>query len=77
MFALRSGFDTRQPMRDRVVDGLVIAELEMQKRMMLRRAPVTAVEAIAADQVERTGHELSLAPREDEQAAVRHSFTEQ
>ena len=55
VLALGAGLDARQAVRDRVVDRLIVADLEMQARMMLDRAPVAAVEAIAADEVERAG----------------------
>ena len=45
VLALRAGLDPREPVRDRVVDGLVVAELEMQERVVLDRAPVAAVTA--------------------------------
>ena len=45
VLALRAGLDPREPMRDRVVDRLVVAELEVQERVVLDAAPVAAVEA--------------------------------
>src|SRR5688500_280131 len=55
VFALRSGLDPFQPFRKGEVDRLVIADLEMQEGMILDAAPVTAVERIAADEVDRAG----------------------
>src|SRR5580704_517261 len=40
VFALGAGFDPRQLVRDGKIDRLVIAEFEVQKRMMLDGAPV-------------------------------------
>ena len=45
--ALRAGLDPREPMRDGEVDGLVVADLEMQEGMLLERAPIAAVERVA------------------------------
>src|SRR3981081_1571755 len=46
VLALRAGLYRFQAAPDRKVDGLVIADLEMQKRMMLDRAPVAAEQRI-------------------------------
>ena len=46
--------------RDGGVDRLVIAELEMEERHLLRRAPVAAVERVRADEVERAGDRLAV-----------------
>src|SRR5918993_1346734 len=48
VLALRAGLDARQPVRDRVLDRLVVAELEMQERMVLDAAPVAAEEGFVA-----------------------------
>ena len=53
VLALRAGLDALQAARDREVDGLVVADLEMQERMVLDAAPVAAVERVGADEVER------------------------
>src|SRR5882757_7505520 len=42
VLALRAGFDRFQPALDREIDRLIIADLEMQERMMLDRTPVAA-----------------------------------
>ena len=46
VFALRAGLDHRELVGDRIVDRLVIADLEMQERVMLDRAPMAAVERV-------------------------------
>ena len=48
VLALRAGLDVGQLMRDGVVDGLIIAELEVQERMVLDGAPVAAEQACAS-----------------------------
>src|SRR6516164_5604876 len=42
VLALRAGLDARYFMGDRIVDRLIIAELEVQEWMMLDRAPMTS-----------------------------------
>ena len=48
VLALRAGLDPGELVLDREIDGLVIAQLEMQERVMLDRAPVAAVERVAS-----------------------------
>jgi hypothetical protein len=42
VLALRAGFDARQFVRNAEIDRLVIAEFEMQERMMFDGAPMAA-----------------------------------
>ena len=56
VFALRAGLDPGQLVLDRVVDGLIIAELEMQKRVVLDGAPVAAIDRVAADEIDGAGN---------------------
>ena len=46
VLALRAGLDARELVGNRVVDGLIVAQLEMQERMVLDGAPVAAVDRI-------------------------------
>ena len=39
VLALGAGLDARELVLDRVFDGLVVAELEMQERVVLDRSP--------------------------------------
>ena len=48
VLALRAGLDALELVRDGELDGLVVAELEMQERMMLDRAPVAAEQRVAS-----------------------------
>ena len=50
---LRAGLDALQPSAQREVDRLIVADLEMEKRALLDRAPVAAVERVVADEVDR------------------------
>src|SRR5664280_2538833 len=51
VFALRAGLDPLELVGDRIVDGLVIAELEMQERVVLERAPIAAIKRVRPDEV--------------------------
>src|SRR3954451_10492872 len=42
VLALRAGLDPLQAVLDRELDGLIVADLEMQERMVLDGAPVAA-----------------------------------
>src|SRR3569833_3523405 len=48
VLALGAGFDPAQSVPDGIVDGLVVADLEMQERVMLDGAPVAAVQRVGA-----------------------------
>ncbi len=77
MLALGPRLDARQAQPDGVLDGLVVAELEVQEGHVLRAAPVPAVEAFAADQVEGAGDPLAVAAGQHQQHLVRHPLAEQ
>src|SRR6516165_4699860 len=55
VLALRTGFYRLQAARDGKIDRLIIAHLEMQKRVMLDRAPVAAAQGVGADEIDGTG----------------------
>src|ERR1700674_5893663 len=61
--ALRARLDHLQAALDRVFDRLVIANLEMQERPVLDRAPIAAVDRVATEEIERAGDELPPALR--------------
>ena len=63
VLALRAGFDPREPAGDREIAGLVVAQLEMQERVVLGLAPVAAEERVTADEIERAGDGLAVAHR--------------
>ena len=69
VLALGPRLHARDSVGDRELDGLVIAQLEMQAGMVLDGAPVAAVEAIAADHVQRAGNG-TLAPHGHDQEAA-------
>src|SRR5262245_10534695 len=55
VLALRPGLDACQPVADGELDGLIVADLEVQAGVVLDRAPVAPIKAIAADQVQGAG----------------------
>src|SRR6266700_6902692 len=59
VLALRPGFDPGKPMRNRIFDGLIITQLEMQERVVLDRTPVASIERMGADEIDRAGDEAS------------------
>src|SRR3974377_928776 len=52
VLALRSRLDTRKPVLDGVLDGLVIAEFEMQEWVVLDGAPMPTEQRVGADEID-------------------------
>ena len=77
VLALRARFDRFQAAPDRKIHGLVIADLEMQKRMMFDRAPVAAKQRIGADEIDGAGDPATVAPGHDERDVLSHAFADQ
>src|SRR6266852_2541777 len=48
--ALRARLDHLQALLDRVLDRLIVADLEMQERPVLDRAPIAAIDRLAAEE---------------------------
>ena len=67
VLALRSALEALEPVRDRELDRLVIAGLEMKQRHVLDRAPVPSVESAAGNEVERRGDGAPAALSQDHQ----------
>ena len=59
------------------VDGLVVADLEMEIGALLDPAPIAAVKRVGADEVERTGDISSGLLGEDEQDLIGHGLAKQ
>jgi len=70
--AISPGLDPRQAPADGPLDGLVVAELEMQKGDVFDTAPVAAIEAVVADQVQGPGDPAPMTPRHHQQHPIRH-----
>src|SRR5262245_37430050 len=75
--ALRARFDPRELPRDGKFDRLVIADLEMKEGVVLDAAPVTAVERVLADEIERARDIAVPALGENERHALRHACRKQ
>ena len=77
VLALGAGLDAGELVRDRELDRLVVAELEMQERVVLDRAPVAAIQRVGADEVERAGNLSAGALGHDQQDVVAHALADQ
>jgi inorganic pyrophosphatase len=62
---------------DGEVDGLVVADLEMQEGVVLDAAPVAAVEGVGADEVDRAGDVAAAAAGHDQEDVVGHALADQ
>src|SRR5690606_13316368 len=74
---LRAGLDRGQAMGNRIVDGLVIAKLEMQGAMVLDASPIAAVNGVGSKEVQGAGNAAAAAPRHDQQNILGHGFADQ
>ena len=61
MLALRACLDDGKFALDGEVDGLMVADFEMQERMVLDAAPVAAVKAVGADKIDCAGDVAAIA----------------
>src|SRR5690349_2426509 len=77
MLALRTGFDNLQLVLDRKIDRLIVADLEMQERMMLDRAPVAAEQRIRADKIDGARDPSAVAPGHDQENVLAHALADQ
>src|SRR5262249_9117400 len=64
-------------MFDRELDRLIVADLEMQKRVMLDRAPVAAEQGVGADEIDGACDPAVVAPRHDQQDVLGHALADQ
>src|SRR5690242_8925117 len=61
VLALRAGFDDLKLALDREIDGLVVANLEMQEVVVLDRTPVAAEQRVRADEIDRARDPAAIA----------------
>ena len=61
VFALRARLNAGKPVGDGEIHGAIIAQFEMQERVVFGAAPVAAKERLAPDEVERPGHPTPVA----------------
>ena len=73
MLALRAGLDALVAAADREFDRLIVADLEVEKRQRLQRAPIAAVDCVVAQKIDRAGDMPRAATRHDQQDAIRHA----
>src|SRR5262249_10912162 len=65
-----ASFDPLEVIRNRVFDRLVVAELEMEERMVLDRSPISAVKRLATDEIDSPGNPTPCAARRHKQDAI-------
>src|SRR5260370_5707818 len=76
VLALGAGLDGLQAAPDRKIDGLIVADLEMQKRVMFDRAPVAAEQRIGADEIDGAGDPAAVAPGHHQQHVLGHALAD-
>src|SRR5258708_9061481 len=75
VLAARARFEARDLALDALFDRVVIANIEVQKRVFLGRAPGAAVERVGAREVERArDHPTALVGREDDLHVLFHAI---
>src|SRR5438045_154676 len=77
MFSLCAGLDRFQAASNCEIDRLIIADLKMQERMMLDRAPVPAKQGLGADEINRARNPAPVAARHDQQHVISQAFADQ
>src|SRR3546814_2892842 len=77
VLALGTGLDPRETVGDGVVDGLIVAGLEVQEAEASERAPVASVEGVGGFQVQGAGNELALIVCHHQHGPVGEALAEQ
>src|SRR5689334_1050201 len=77
VLALRAGFDDLQPVLDRKIDRLIVADLEMQERMVLDRTPIAAEQRIRADEIDGARDPSAVALGHDQENVLAHALADQ
>src|SRR5262249_15476858 len=72
MLPLSAGLDASELVLDRILDGLIVAELEMQERMMFYGTPMAAEQGVRADEIDGSGDPTSVSFRHHQQDAIPH-----
>src|SRR3546814_4019923 len=73
VLALGARLNSLQSPRDGKIDGLVIAEFEMQEGHVLHTAPITSIQGLGANHVERPGDRSPIAQCQDQQRSEEHT----
>ena len=76
VFALRPRLDPAQTLGNRPVDGLMVAQFEMQEGVVFGAAPVASVQRVAPDEVQRRGNGPAVAFRQHQQDVIAHGRVE-
>jgi hypothetical protein len=74
--ALGAGLDALQAMGDGIVDGLIVAGLEVQEGVALQAAPVAAVERVVALEIERATDRAAVGLGHHQHDLVGHGRTQ-
>ncbi len=77
VLALGAGLDALELVLDGVFDGLIVAELEVQERVVLGRAPVASEQRVRAAKVDGARDEASGALGHHQHDVLRHPFADQ
>ena len=77
VLALGTGLDALELAIDGELDGLVVAELEMQERVVLDGAPMAAEQRVAADEIDGAGDEAAGALGHHQHDLVGHALADQ
>ena len=77
VLALRACFDPRYFVGERIIDGLIVAELEVQERVMLDRAPVAAEQGMRTKKVDSPCDPPAGAFGHDQHDALAHGLAHQ
>src|SRR5271165_4004976 len=77
VLTLGSGLYARQPVLNGILDGLVIAELEMQERVVLNGPPMTAEQRVGTDEIDCAGNPPLGALGHYQKDAVAHLLADQ
>src|ERR1700722_11318908 len=77
VLTLRTGLDGLEVPLNRKIDRLIVADLEMQERVMLDRAPVTAEQGIGPDKIDGAGDPAAIALGHDQQHVFGHVLADQ
>src|SRR5262249_34546236 len=77
VLALGAGLDAGELVLDGVLDGLIIAELEVQERVVLACAPMAAEQRVRANEVDGAGDPAPVALGHHQQDAVAHLLADE
>ena len=75
--ALSASFHEFQSMLDGIVDGLIIAGLEVQHWSVDGTTPIAAIERVRADQIHGAANRHAILRRKDKQQVVGHTLAQQ